>query len=216
MQIILGSGSPRRQELIGLLGLDATVRVADVDEESVVGATPALDALETARLKVRAIVDELIAEGRCDFVVVGSDTNVALGERILQKPCDGEEAVAMLRDLRGRAHQVHTAIVVMRGDGAVAEEVSSSDVFMRDYGEDAIAAYVTSGDPLDKAGAYAIQHPVFAPVERWEGCFAGIMGLSLCMTARLLRQLDVKVHRDVPSSCRGACYRQDCYDPSFG
>lgn len=215
MQIILGSGSPRRRQLVALLGLDVAVRVADVDEESVSGATPAADALVTAQLKVQAIVDELLAEGVTDFVVIGSDTNVALGERILQKPLTEAEADAMLRSLRGVAHQVHTAIVVRRFDGVEANEVSTSDVFMRDYDDAEIAAYIATGDPMDKAGAYAIQHATFVPVARWEGCFAGIMGLSLCTTARLLRSVGVAVSEKVPDQCPADCYRRAEYDPRY-
>ena len=216
MKIILGSGSPRRRELIGLLGLTVVARAADVDEESVVGVTPALDALETARLKVQTIVEELVAEGETDFVVIGSDTNVALGERLLQKPADSAEATQMLRDLRGRVHQVHTAIVVKRWDGVMAEDVSINNALMRNYSDEEIADYVASGDPLDKAGGYAIHHPVFAPIERLDGCFAGVMGLSLCMTARLLRTVGVAVNDVVPSHCAGSCFRQADYDPSYG
>lgn len=215
MRIILGSQSPRRRQLIQLLGLDVDVRSAEVDEESVSGATPAEDALVTAQLKVAAIVAELQAEGASDFVVVGSDTNVALGDTILQKPLDEAEASVMLQSLRGVAHQVHTAIVARRHDGVEASTVSTSDVYMRDYSDGEIAAYIATGDPMDKAGAYAIQHPTFAPVARWEGCFAGIMGLSICTTVRLLRELGVVVDEAIPSACEGDCYRRADYDPRF-
>ena len=215
MKIILGSQSPRRRQLITLLAQNVETRAADVDEESVSGATPAEDALVTARLKVTAIVAELQAEGATDFVVVGSDTNVALVERILQKPLSKAEANEMLHALRAVAHQVHTAIVVQRFDGVEVSEVSTSDVYMRDYSEAEIAAYIATGDPMDKAGGYAIQHPTFVPVSHWEGCFAGIMGLSLCTTARLLRQVGVELDEAVPNACQADCFQRQAYDPRF-
>lgn len=194
MQIILGSGSPRRRQLIERLGLDAVImRTADVDEESVSAPTPAGDALTTARLKISAIVAELVGEGEKDFVVIGVDTNVALGQQLLQKPQDEAEAMQMLQALRGTVHQVHTGIVVRRFDGAEVAAVSTSNVFMRNYSDQEIIDYIATGDPMDKAGAYAIQHPIFAPVERWEGCYAGIMGLCLSTTAQLLQASGIVV-----------------------
>ncbi len=213
MKIILGSASPRRRALIGLLGLDVQLRQADVDEESVEGPTPALDALLTAQLKVDALVQALSAEEAGEFVVIGCDTNVAMGTTILQKPADEAEAWAMLRTLRGQPHQVQTAHVVARSDGRVAEHVVTSDVYMRAYSDAEIAAYVATGDPLDKAGGYAIQSKHFAPVEQWEGCYAGIIGLSLCVTARLLREVGVAVDAAVPSQCVGDCYKLASYMP---
>ena len=205
MQIILGSGSPRRRQLIERLGLENVIlRRADVDEESVSGETPAEDALATARLKVDAIVAELLAEGETDFVVIGVDTNVALGQRLLQKPQDEAEALAMLQALRGTVHQVHTGIVVRRFDGIAAAAGSTSDVFMREYTDQEIVDYIATGDPMDKAGAYAIQHPTFAPVARWEGGYAGIMGLCLATTARLLG--DVGIEGMAVGECLGICY----------
>ncbi len=211
MQVILGSQSPRRRALIALLGLDVQLLSADVDEEAVQGATPAEDALLTARLKVDAIVATLKAQATRDFVVIGCDTNVSLGQTLLQKPADAAEAWAMLDALRGQPHQVHTAHVVAHADGRVVEEVVTSDVFMRDYSAAEMAAYIETGDPMDKAGAYAIQATTFAPVEHWEGCYAGIVGLSLCATARLLRQVGVEIDAAVPNVCEGACFQQAAY-----
>ena len=216
-RLILASGSPRRRQLLALTGLDFDIITADVDEESVAGTSPADDALVTAELKAVAVAHSLSEPA----IVIGSDTNVALGERILQKPRDSAEARQMLTALRNRAHQVHTGIVVIRtADLHTVKTVTSSDVFMRDYTDTEIADYIATGDPLDKAGAYAIQHPVFKPVAHWHDCFAAIMGLSICETLRLLTEVGVQVpaHLDLLTRqtfpCAGThCYQQSTYDP---
>jgi MAF protein len=133
-------------------------------------------------------------------MVLAADTVVALDGALLGKPADAEEAMAMLRALRGRVHQVHTAVSLARGD-QVATKLSTSNVWMREYGDDEIATYVATGDPLDKAGAYAIQHPDFAPVAHWAGCYAGIVGLPLGAVAELLRQAGIAIPADVAAVC---------------
>ncbi len=188
--LILGSESPRRRELLALLGLPFTVRPAEVDEEVVTTPEPAANVRARAALKGRALAEELRAEGWTAAVVLAADTTVADGPLMLNKPAGPEEAAAMLRRLRGRAHQVHTGVVVLRlagGELTPFADVCTTDVWMRPYGEEEIAAYVASGDPLDKAGAYAIQHPVFRPVARISGCYTSVVGLPLCRTAALLR-----------------------------
>jgi MAF protein len=122
---------------------------------------------------------------------------------VLGKPADEEDAVRMLRALRGRPHVVYSAVTVLdvAAERAVSD-VSASHVWMKDYGDAEIADYVASGDPLDKAGAYAIQHRGFAPVARIEGCYTGVMGLPLGHLARLLECVHVIVPVDVASACR--------------
>lgn len=182
MQLILASGSPRRRELIQLLGIDVEILVSDVDESVVVVADPAQNAVETARLKAEA-VSQLVSQK----VIIGADTNVAIDGDILGKPRDERDAVAMLERLRGRVHFVHTGMVVIdQTSGLTKEAVSTSAVRMRPYSDAEIADYVASGDPMDKAGAYGIQNAEFGLVEGLEGCFAGVMGLSLCGLGELL------------------------------
>lgn len=109
----------------------------------------------------------------------------------------------MLRRLRGRTHRVFTGISALRArDGRLLDEVCVTDVPMRSYSDEEIEAYVASGDPLDKAGAYAIQHPHFNPVAAMSGCYASVMGLPLCHLTRMLRALDVPPADDVPVNCQ--------------
>jgi len=109
----------------------------------------------------------------------------------------------MLRRLRGRCHQVYTGIAALRvSDGLLLADLCVTEVPMRAYSDDEIDAYVQSGDPLDKAGAYGIQHPDFQPVESMQGCFASVMGLPLCHLIRNLRRLEITPGNDVPDACQ--------------
>jgi len=183
--LILASASPRRRELMTLLGLPFTIQVADVDEKSITHPDPAINVLETARLKAETIAQTAPPES----IIVAADTTVALDGQMLNKPADVVEAREMLRRLRGRVHQVHTGVVLLAvGSGQRVTDVASVDVPMRTYSEAEIEAYIASGDPMDKAGAYAIQHPQFQPVLALQDCYAGVMGLPLCHLARGLRQ----------------------------
>jgi predicted house-cleaning NTP pyrophosphatase (Maf/HAM1 superfamily) len=107
----------------------------------------------------------------------------------------------MLLQLRGRSHQVYTAIAALR-DGNLLVACCGTDVPMRDYGDAEMWAYIESGDPLDKAGAYAIQHPGFHPVEHLQGCYANVVGLPLCHLVRTLREFDIHLAATVPSDCQ--------------
>ena len=129
---------------------------------------------------------------------------------ILGKPADGAEATSMLRRLRGRTHQVYTGIAVLdMAGGHLRSDLCVTDVPMRCYADDEIEAYVSTGDPLDKAGAYAIQHPGFQPVAGMAGCYASVMGLPLCHLTRLLREADILPQADIPEACQ-AFLQYDC------
>ncbi|MCL6430917.1 MAG: Maf family protein [Anaerolineae bacterium] len=176
--IILASASPRRLELLRRLGLTVTVEAADIDEEAIGGDTPAEVTARVAAAKAEAL-------DRPRAVVVAADTAVVhRGER-LGKPRSAGEAEAMLRRLRGRRHHVLTAVAV-RAAGHTVVDVVSTLVCMRRYSDAEIAAYVASGDPFDKAGAYAVQHPGFRPVARIRGCYQNVVGLPLCHLCRRL------------------------------
>lgn len=202
--LLLASQSPRRRELITLLGLPVRLTSADVDEESVFHADPAENARQTALLKAQAVAPRAAA----DEIVVASDTIVAVDGDVLGKPRDAAEATAMLNRLRDRVHHVHTALVLLDGaTGTTVTDVCTTPVRMRPYTAAEIAAYVASGDPFDKAGGYAIQNTAFQPVPAFSDCFASVMGLPLCHLARALERLGVRPSADgrrdaVPAACQ--------------
>jgi MAF protein len=138
-----------------------------------------------------------------DPVEEDGDRSVQAAGEILGKPASPEEAVGMLRRLRGRVHQVFTGLAALRtADSRLLSEVVVTDVLMRDYSDDEIRTYVETGDPFDKAGAYAIQHPVFRPVQNLQGCYANVMGLPVCHASRLLAQLGCPPASDVTRECQ--------------
>ncbi len=140
-----------------------------------------------------------------DNIIIGSDTAVIDGNEILGKPKDNEDAEKMLKQLRGRTHQVYTGVAVYRiHDRKMLTELCITDVPMRAYSDDEIKAYIQTGDPMDKAGAYAIQHSDFQPVESMSGCYASVMGLPMCHVVRTLQKLDVQAGRsaNVPMACQ--------------
>ncbi|HJW90827.1 MAG TPA: Maf family protein [Anaerolineales bacterium] len=184
--LVLASNSPRRKQLLQLGGWEFQVVAAHVDENPHPGEGPRAYVLRLA--KEKAQVGAQNAPGA--EVVVAADTTVVDGVAFLGKPVDAAEAAAMLRRLRARRHQVYTGLVALRrADGLILSDVCVTNVFMRDYSEAEIKAYIATGDPLDKAGAYAIQHTGFDPVEKIEGCFANVVGLPLCLLSRLLAKL---------------------------
>ncbi len=199
--LVLASNSPRRRELLALGGWTFQVRPADVDESQLPGETPGDYVLRLARSKARACA----AGARPGEVILAADTTVAVDGDILVKPKDATEAAEMLRRLRGRGHQVYTGLAVLQAPGRdPLTDCCVTDVPMRNYSEAEIEAYVASGDPLDKAGAYAIQHPGFHPVEALAGCYASVMGLPLCHLVRTLGKLGIQPMADVPSGCQAA------------
>jgi MAF protein len=199
--LVLASNSPRRRELLALGGWLFHVRPADVDETPRRGEAPRTYVLRLAKSKVRACA----ATARTGEIVVAADTTVAIDGDLLGKPSDMGEATEMLRRLRGRTHQVYTGIGVIRvADGIFLSDLCSTDVPMRPYSDEEIESYVATGDPLDKAGAYAIQHAGFHPVQALTGCYASVMGLPLCHLTRLLRQLDAPPKTDIAAECQSA------------
>ena len=195
-QLVLASNSPRRRQLLSLTGWSFVVSAADVDESPSANESPADYVLRLAETKARAV------HARADQVVLAADTTVVDGSDILGKPQDSAEATAMLKRLRGHIHQVYTGIALRRPeDELVLTDLCVTDVPMRDYSDEEIEAYVKTGDPLDKAGAYAIQHPDFHPVEHIDGCFASVMGLPVCHVMRLMRRMDLPADADFYRSC---------------
>ena len=194
-KLILATQSPRRRQLLAALGLIFTVDAADVDETPLPGERPDALACRLCRAKAAAV-----AARHPGAIILAADTMVALDGALLGKPADPTEAAAMLAALRGRTHQVYTAVSVAR-DGVAAAQLSVSDVTMRPYSDAEISAYVATGDPLDKAGAYAIQHPRFSPVAAWAGCYTGIMGLPLALACEMLAAAGISAAGAMAPTC---------------
>lgn len=192
IELILASQSPRRRELIQLIGFPVQLMSADVDERSITDPDPATNVVQTAELKAHAILSHITPSPRSRQIIVAADTTVALNGRMLGKPTDQAEAWQMLADLRGRMHQVHTGLTLIDvNSGQQVSGVNTAVVTMRPYTDEEIAAYIATGDPMDKAGAYAVQHPIFRPVAHLEGCYLGVVGLSVCHLAQTLCSLGV-------------------------
>jgi MAF protein len=204
IKFVLASNSPRRKQLFSLGGWDFSVIVADVDETPLENEPPREYVIRLAKAKALAVQPK----AESDAVIVGSDTTVVDGNEILGKPIHEEDARRMLKQLRGRVHQVFTGIAIMR-QGRMITDLCVTDVPMRDYSDEEIEAYIQTGDPIDKAGAYAIQHREFKPVNRLEGCYASVMGLPMCHILRALSRFDIAASADVPSSCQ-TLLKYDC------
>ena len=201
--LYLASASPRRSQLLTQAGIAFERLLAPIDEDALSESyTGPLERLGEylAREKVLAALRLLAHTGR-EGVVLASDTTVLLDGRSLAKPGDLAEATAMLRTLRGREHVVATGVALAGSDPEwIIAATSETRVLMRDYGDAEIAAYVATGDPLDKAGAYSIQHPGFSPVARFAGCHLGVIGLPLCLVGALLGHWPIEAPGDV-SAC---------------
>ena len=197
--LLLASNSPRRRELLALGGWIFNVEVAEVDERLEPGESPANYVLRLAKSKAYASAQR----AHPGHIIIAADTSVVDGNNILGKPANMAEAVTMLKQLRGHTHQVYTGIALLRvSDGYLLTDMCITDVPMRAYSDTEINEYVMTGDPLDKAGAYAIQHSRFQPVEYLRGCYASVMGLPMCHIVRTLRRMDVIPAADVPGNCQ--------------
>jgi len=229
--LLLASASPRRRELLALLGLLFEVTVADVDEDPLADEAPATLVARLSQAKAHAAgaaVGQAFQPANAGatvlpplpsdrptapapalakpVVVIACDTVVALDGQLLGKPGNPAEATTMLRRLRGRFHDVYTAVTLLSASrpptGRLSTAVARTRVVMRAYTDAEIAAYVASGDPLDKAGAYAIQHAGFHPVAQVQGCYVNVVGLPLCHLTRCLRAWNIKPLDDVPTACQ--------------
>ena len=170
-----------------------------VDETPRSGELPSDYVVRLAEAKARAAAGKAVTEQ----YVVGADTAVADGSHLFGKPADAADAIHMLRQLRGHSHQVYTGIAVLDlADQSLLTDLCITQVPMRGYADREIEEYVQSGDPLDKAGAYAIQHSGFRPVEDLHGCYASVMGLPLCHLLRLLARMNAAPQPDLPTQCQ--------------
>jgi septum formation protein len=184
--IILASASPRRRELLTLIGIAHAVSPADIDETPLPGELPEPHAERLAREKA-----SVVASREPNATIVAADTIVVVDGDILGKPRDAAEAALMLRRLSGRSHIVYTAVAVARG-GAVVSGVETVGVTFRELTADDIDAYIATGEPMDKAGAYGIQGFGATVVRRVDGDYFAVMGLALGLMVRLLARVGVR------------------------
>ena len=185
-RVVLASSSPRRRELLTLIGIRHSVRAADIDETPLASEAPRPHAERLARAKTLAV-----AQDDPQAVVIGADTIVVADGAILGKPRDERDAAAMLRRLAGRSHVVHTAVAVA-WQGRVVADVESVDVTFRPLSDADIARYVATREPMDKAGAYGIQGFGATIVERVDGDYFAVMGLALGLMVRLMGRLGLE------------------------
>jgi septum formation protein len=183
--LILASGSPRRAELLHMLGLDFVIRPAGIDETYLPGEEPGAHAERLAREKAAAI-----AGSAPESIVIGSDTVVIVDDDVLGKPGDADEAVEMLLRLQGREHTVATGVAVV-ANGSVESAVERVRVRFRTFDRALARAYVATGEPMDKAGAYGIQGYGATLVERIDGDYFSVMGLPVSRLIRILERLGI-------------------------
>ena len=192
LKLVLGSGSPRRLELLAQLGLTpADIRPPDIDEDVRKGELPRDYVNRIAAEKAAAV------NAAADEVVLCADTTVALGRRIMGKPADAHEAAAFLRAMSGRRHKVITALAVKRGERLWTKDVQST-VAMKRLTDAEIATYLASGDWRGKAGGYAIQGPAGAFIPWINGSYTAIVGLPLTETAGLLTAAGLVLYGETP------------------
>lgn len=182
MDIILASGSPRRKELLEKMEVKFKVHVSNV-EEVITSTQPDVVVMELSGIKARAVYEECkSSEGDNDYLVIGADTVVACDGEIIGKPKDIKDAARMLNMLSGREHQVYTGVTIIIRQEGVRKEISfaeCSKVFVCPLTDQEIIEYIASGEPADKAGAYAIQG-LFAPyIEKIEGDYYNIVGFPI-------------------------------------
>ncbi len=185
--LILASQSPRRRDLLSMLGLDFTIITADIDETMDENLSIEDAVAEVCRRKAEAI-----AKDHPDDTVISADTIVVVDDVVLGKPQDAEDAKKMLRSLSGRSHTVMTAFCVWQ-KGKAQTHVEKTHLRFKPLSEGEISAYVATGSPLDKAGAYGIQDQAAIFVEAMDGDYYNVMGLPLCSLVKVLRQNGVEV-----------------------
>lgn len=180
MKLVLASRSPRRAELLRAAGIGFTVRVTDVDETPRPDEDPREYCVRLAKEKALAV------SASPDEIVLAADTTVVFANEILGKPLDESDATRMLRGLSGNRHEVITAICLRSGSGLIAD-LETTAVWFAPMSDAEIAAYVASGEPMDKAGGYGIQGLASKFIERIEGSYTNVVGLPVSLVYRRLR-----------------------------
>jgi septum formation protein len=196
-RVVLASGSPRRHELLNLIGIPHEVRPSNIDETIRPRETPHRHAERLAREKASAI-----ATRDPNLITIAADTIVVINRKVLGKPASVDQAAAMLRQLSGREHKVVTAVAVSRGR-KLRSAVEEVRVRFRTLSDDDIDAYIATGEPMDKAGAYGIQGYGATIVESVDGDYFSVMGLSLVRLVGLLRNVGVRYRFGQPLTASG-------------
>ena len=200
---ILASNSPRRKELLALVERQFMVLAAQIDESVLPGESIEAYVRRASQLKAYASLQLIYDQDLLADFIIACDTAVVDENTILGKPIDEEDAARMLQRLRARKHNVYSALSIIDGrNGSFHQELCITEVTMRAYSDQEVDKYIASGDPLDKAGAYAVQHAGFHPVVDMQGCYANVMGLPLCHLARTLMRLEPDFNVDVPRKCQ--------------
>ncbi len=193
MKIILASGSPRRREILERLGVDFTIMVSD-KEENITSDVPEEVVKELSGMKAEAVYEEADKSEKGDFAVIGADTVVSCDGKILGKPKDTGDAAKMLKLLSGRDHDVFTGVTVKIRQGGEKKELVFAErtkVYVYDMLDSEILNYIATGEPMDKAGAYAIQG-LFAPyIEKIEGDYYNIVGFPIAKTFQELKKMQI-------------------------
>jgi septum formation protein len=215
--LYLASSSPRRSQLLRLGGWSFKVIPAKVDEHLLSGELPRDYVIRLAQTKA-----QVVAAGLETGIVLAADTIVVNScrgiDEILGKPNNPKEAEMMLGRLRGHIHHVYTGLSVLDVEkNLLASDCCNTAVSMRNYTDEEMLAYIASGDPFDKAGAYAIQDRGFHPIEALEGCFPNVMGLPLCHVNRLLGEVGLNAENELTVVCRSElkfnCLVYDSFSP---
>ncbi len=186
-KIILASRSPRRKKLLRQIGLDFEIIASTIDESEVVDSNPQSLVKRLSYLKAKDVAK------RNPGIIIAADTVVSLKEEILEKPKNQREAIEMLSNLSGKTHQVFTGITVINEE-KVLTDYEKTDVTFRNITAEEIEAYVATGSPMDKAGAYGIQDQGAIFVKKIKGCFYNVMGLSLVKLVEVLDDLGTELN----------------------
>jgi len=225
--LVLASSSPRRKQLMAVGGWDFSIIPGQVDEKILPNEDPTGYVTRLAIEKARLVARQLGREATKNTLVVAADTTVVIetfenniqnvdalhqtdyspngltGFKILGKPSDTIEAENMLRCLRGRVHHVYTGLALLRiRDNLLRSGIEKTSVFMHEYNDGEIQNYIATGDPMDKAGAYAIQNTQFQLVQNLQGCYANVMGLPVCRLSTMLSEFNVTTKNNILDSCQ--------------
>lgn len=187
-EIVLASQSPRRRELLSLAFSDFIIMPSNADETLPDGLSPEESVVEIAKRKVLDIRQRV----SCDSLVIGADTIVVKDGAILGKPVDKEDAFNMLSSLSGNTHTVYTGVVLAKGD-KLSCSYEATDVTFRTLSDDEINAYIATGEPMDKAGAYGIQQLGAFLVEKICGDYFNVVGLPMCKLGKMLSEFGIKI-----------------------